>query len=224
MQITPFLSPSPSTSLTLSPMSSSQPRTANLDTQTQDATSNTPNNPQTLSFISPDNQSVYAQSDITDRTSLSRSSTFLAKIPLLSRKSRSPTSESLTSGSSSTTYSRRSSSLSQPDNKKRGNLLNAILFRKSKPDNTDIARNSEKDSANYHKSRDSSQLREDDQPTSPQERADSNNTGYEPRKSKGVARDPVKTVPSGKPPAVTFTDLAYRYGSSSGPHSGSKRL
>lgn len=35
--------------------------------------------------------------------------------------------------------------------------------------------------------------------------------------SKRKPRDPVKTVPSGKPPAVTFADLAYRYGSPSTP-------
>lgn len=33
-------------------------------------------------------------------------------------------------------------------------------------------------------------------------------------------RDPVKTVPSGKPPATTFADLAYRYGTPSVPNSG----
>ncbi|CAG7852002.1 hypothetical protein SIIN_7003_T [Serendipita indica DSM 11827] len=37
---------------------------------------------------------------------------------------------------------------------------------------------------------------------------------------KGKPRDPVKTVPSGKPPATNFADLAYRYGSPGGPSSG----
>ena len=33
-------------------------------------------------------------------------------------------------------------------------------------------------------------------------------------------RDPVKSVPSGKPPATNFADLAYRYGTPSAPNSG----
>ncbi|PVF93612.1 hypothetical protein CPB86DRAFT_789943 [Serendipita vermifera] len=48
--------------------------------------------------------------------------------------------------------------------------------------------------------------------------------GDEEDKKKTKPRDPIKTVPSGKEPAVTFADLMYRHGGPGSSHPGSRRL
>ncbi|KIM26412.1 hypothetical protein M408DRAFT_193015 [Serendipita vermifera MAFF 305830] len=140
-----------------------------------------------------ESESIYAESTTSTKAS-SSSSRFasLSKLPLLSRIG----SSSAGSSTSSDTTLRTQSSKSRADGKK-GGLLGVVL-RKSKAQGD--AKGKSKTQAPEH------------------EEEPSDSAGGK----KSAVRDPVKTVPSGKPPAVTFGDLAYRYGSPGG--SGSRRL
>ncbi|KAG8831723.1 hypothetical protein FRC17_002655 [Serendipita sp. 399] len=198
-----------------------------LDNTIDDATERAHSSP----ALSSDAQSLYAQSTMTDRTAVSRSSVprfgSFAKLPLLSKRSRPTTSDSSASGSSATAHSDHSLSLPQSDHK-RGGLLGG-LFRKSKAEESATQEPSSSTDVfskpKNQKERDWTNLDgEGSQSTPVRGTSDANISGIDSNKTNSTVRDPVKTVPSGKPPAVTFSDLAYRYGSPGGAHSGSRRL
>lgn len=140
-----------------------------------------------------DTESTYAASTTSTKTSSSFGFGSLSKLPLLSRSR----SSSAGSSTSSDTTLRTKSSKSRTDDK---HGLLGTIFRKSKAEGD--AKGKSRSQASGEQ-----QPEEAGQPTDGQKQA---------------ARDPVKTVPSGKPPAVTFGDLAYRYGAPGA--SGSRRL
>ena len=137
-----------------------------------------------------ESESTYAPSMTSTKTS---SSSFqFGSLSKLPLLSRSRSSSAGSSTSSDTTL-RTQSSKSRTDGKH--GLLGAI-FRKSKAGESGKGKS---------RSQTPSDQEGETEPTDEQ---------------KPKVRDPVKTVPSGKPPAVTFGDLAYRYGTPGG--SGSR--
>jgi hypothetical protein len=141
-----------------------------------------------------DSESLYTPSTTSTKASLS-SRLASSKLPLISRSRPSSSTSSSTAGSSnseSTLHTRSSRSRGGGD--KHG-LIGAI-FRKSKAEVSKGATKASHDREEMSK------------PTEAQEH-------------KGV-KDPVKTIPGGKAPAVTFGDLAYRYGAPGAP--GARRL
>lgn len=64
----------------------------------------------------------------------------------------------------------------------------------------------------FQKSRDPAKKKEKER-----QKGNSEDGSSEAQMTKPKPRDPVKTIPSGKPPAVEFADLAYRYGGPSMP-------